>query len=304
MDLGAIVRKIDVFQQKHPVLAFPFAVVKKFGDDSGGYQAALITYYGFLSLFPLLLVLATVLQLLFQNDPQLQRDIATSVSNYFPLLGDDLQKNVHTAGKSGAGLVIGLLFSLYGARGAADALRYALDNMWHVPKASRAGFPKNILHSLSIMLFAGLGFVATVAISAFTSTLGHDLWVNILLNVLGAGVLTLVLCGVFILATAKQLHIKDVWVGAAIAATLVQLLLTFGSILVAQQLKGLDSLYGTFAIVLGLLFWIYLLSRVVVYAAEIDTVRRFKLWPRSITPNTKQPPTVMPTTCMPRPSGT
>lgn len=67
----------------------------------------------------------------------------------------------------------------------------------------------------------------------------------------------------------------------------MQLLLTFGGILVRHQLKSLGSLYGTFAIVLGLLFWLYLLAQVLVYAIEIDTVRTLRLWPRSITPELK-----------------
>ena len=71
-------------------------------------------------------------------------------------------------------------------------------------------------------------------------------------------------------------------VGSTFAAAAIQILLTFGSILVAHQLKNLSALYGTFAIVLGLLFWIYLLAQVIVYSVEIDSVRHLKLWPRGL----------------------
>ena len=54
-----ILRTLDRFQQGHTVLGFPVAVAKKYGDDQAGKHAALLAYYGFLSLFPLLLVFVT-----------------------------------------------------------------------------------------------------------------------------------------------------------------------------------------------------------------------------------------------------
>jgi membrane protein len=280
IDISALARKADAFQQQHPVLAFPYAIIKKFGDDDGGYQAALLTYYGFLSLFPMLLVATTLL--LFADDPALRAEVSQNISNYFPLLGDQLQQSVQSMGKTGAGLAIGVLVTLYGARGFADALRYTLDNMWRVPKSDRSGFPKNVGQSLLIMLVGGVGFLATVAASSLTSGFSHALWMKILFNLVSVVILTLALTFIFRLATSRSFVFKDMVVGAGIAAVIVQLLLTFGGILVAGQLKTMDSLYGTFAIVLGLLFWLYLLARVLVYSAEIDTVRYFGLYPRSL----------------------
>jgi YihY family inner membrane protein len=283
MNIPALLQHVDRFQQKHPVLSHPYAVIKKYGDDNGGYQAALITYYGFLSLFPLLLVLVTLLHLWFRGNPQLQQDVSNSVGHYFPLLGDQLQDRIHTMRSAGVGLAIGILFTLYGARGVADALRFALDNMWQVPKSERAGFPKNMLQSLAIMASGALGFAATVAVSAFSSALGHAMWVKILLNIVGFALVSGVIGMVFRIATSGRVPFKHMMIGASIAALAIQLLLTFGGIILSHQLKNLDSVYGTFAVVLGLLFWIYLLAQILVYAAEADTVRHLKLWPRSLT---------------------
>jgi uncharacterized BrkB/YihY/UPF0761 family membrane protein len=180
--------------------------------------------------------------------------------------------------------VIGLLITFYGARGVADALRHILDNLWQVPKSERSGFPKNILHSFSIMFCGSLAFVAAVAISAFSNSLGHAMWVKLFLNVLGFLSITLVLGIIFRVATFGRVPIKYMFLGASVAGMIVQALLTFGGLILKHQLQNLNSLYGTFAVVLGLLFWIYLLAQVVVYAAEVDTVRHLSLWPRSITP--------------------
>jgi membrane protein len=287
----SIVSKItawaNTFQQRHAPLGFIFAVIKKFGDDNGGYQAALLTYYGFLSLFPLLLVLVTILHLVFANNADLQAQILANISAYFPLLGDQLTESVGDTGKTGIGLLIGLLVTLYGARGAADALRFALDNMWNIRKLKRSGFPKGIVKSLSIIGVGGLSFLATAVVSAATLGFGRAGWVKVVIGILGFAILTGALTTIFHIAPSKRPSIPSVVPGAILAGAIIQLLLTFGSLIIAHQLKNLDTLYGTFAIVLGLLFWIYLLAQVVVYAAEVNTVRAMHLWPRSL--DAKQP---------------
>ena len=59
---------------------------------------------------------------------------------------------------------------------------------------------------------------------------------------------------------------------------------TLGSWLVARQLRHTSELYGFFGIVLGLLFFLYLASQIMVYAAEVNVVRTRRLWPRSVRP--------------------
>jgi YihY family inner membrane protein len=280
--IEATIRKLDLLQQRHPALGLPFAVLKKYGDDSGGYQAALITYYGFLAVFPLLLVMLTVLQIFFHDDASIKHQVASGVSHFFPGIGSLLEENVHSLRRSGIGLAIGLLLTLYGARGVADVLRHTLNNIWQVPRMRRAGFPQGLYRSLLIMVASAFGFAATVAVSSFSALLGHATWVKMVANLAGFGVLFGILLIMFITATARRVPRKDMMLGTGLAAAIIQLLLTFGSVLLAHQFKNFDSLYGTFAAVLGMLFWIYLLAQVVVYAAEIDSVRHLKLWPRAI----------------------
>jgi membrane protein len=281
MDINRAAKKFDAWQQRHTPTAFVFAVIKKYGEDNGGYQAALLTYYGFLSLFPLLLVMITVLQLWFRNDPTVQNELSTSVGHFFPLLGSQLQTQIHGIRRAGLGLAIGILITIYGARGAADAFRFSLDNMWQIPKNKRTGFPKNMLQSLAIMSAGLAGFAATIVASTFTAALGHTWWAKALANILGFFILAFVLGYAFRIATSGRIRYRYMLLGASIAACIMQLLLSTGGIVLARELKHLDSIYGTFAIVLGLIFWIYLMAQVVVCAAEIDTVRHFKLWPRS-----------------------
>lgn len=282
MSIPQIIDRLDQFQQRHPVVGLPYAIIKKFGDDDGGYQAALITYYGFLSIFPLLLVVLTIIQIIFHNNLEVRHEVSQSIGHFLPGIGSALESNVHSMGRSGIGLAIGLLLTFYGARGVADVLRHALNDIWQVPRMRRTGFPKGLLQSLLIMIVAAIGFAATIAVSSFSAALGHAVWVKIVANIAGFFVLFGVLLFVFRTATSRKVPPKDMFVGTAIAAAAMQILLTFGSLLVAHQLKNFDALYGTFAVVLGMLFWIYLLAQVVVYAVEIDSVRHLKLYPRAI----------------------
>jgi YihY family inner membrane protein len=186
-------------------------------------------------------------------------------------------------------LAIGILLTLYGARGVADVLRHALNDIWQVPRMRRTGFPKGLLQSFLIMVVAAIGFAATVAVSSFSAALGHAVWVKVIANIAGFFVLFGVLLFVFRTATSRKVPPRDMFVGTGIAAAIMQILLTFGSLLVAHQLKNFDTLYGTFAVVLGMLFWIYLLAQVVVYAVEIDSVRHLRLYPRAIQNNKPTP---------------
>ena len=80
-------------------LAIPMAVVKKFGDDQGGGLAALVAYYAFFSLFPLLLVFVTILGFVLQGDPSPQKSVENSVLGQFPVIGGQL----HAHALKGAG---------------------------------------------------------------------------------------------------------------------------------------------------------------------------------------------------------
>src|SRR5438270_5582131 len=138
MDLLRPVKAFDRFQQRHTGLAIPMAVVKKFGDDQGGNLAALVAYYAFVSLFPLLLVLVTILGFVLNGDPAAQKAVENSVLSQFPIIG----KQIHTDALQGqvASLVIGLLISLLGGLGVTQASQNAFDRVWAVPFKDRHNF--------------------------------------------------------------------------------------------------------------------------------------------------------------------
>src|SRR5579862_6543222 len=99
--LSAGLHTLDAAQQRSRYLALPVAVIKKFADDNGGQMAGLIAYYGFFSLFPLLLVLVTVLGLVLQGDVSLQDKIVDSSLASFPIIGPQIRSSVHSLNGGG-----------------------------------------------------------------------------------------------------------------------------------------------------------------------------------------------------------
>lgn len=275
-------KRLDGWQRKRPFVSFVFAVVKKAGDDQLGYQAALITYYGFLALFPLLLVATTVLQLVLYRDQHLQARVLNSINQYLPMIGRDLQNNIHGFHKSGLALVIGTIITFYGARGVANALQNGLNHIWQVPRVRRPGFPKNLVTSFSLLL-GNLGFILAAVLSGFAAGLGQSFIFTVISILISLIVLFATFMYIFKAGTvsivARRRHNYSGALGAALGLQVLQLI---GGYVLNHELKRLDGLYGTFAVVLGLLFWLYLQVQVVLYSVEISAVRRLKLWPRSI----------------------
>jgi membrane protein len=158
------VNAADTLQQRHAWLAVPVAVWKKFGDDQAGNQAALIAYYSFVAIFPLLLVLVTVLNIVLKNDPGLQHRLLNSALGQYPVIGQQLG-HISPLTQTGLPLVVGLLGTFFGARGVATAIQNALNTVWEIPFARRPGLPWSLLRSFGLMVVIGLGLIGTTILS-------------------------------------------------------------------------------------------------------------------------------------------
>jgi YihY family inner membrane protein len=281
-----LLQRIDDAQQSHRLLGFMFAVMKKFGGDEAGNLAALIAYYGFFSLFPLLLVFASVLGMVLRDHPALQQTILDSALRNFPVIGGrDIVKNIHAIQGAGASLVVGIVGTLWGGLGVTQATQNAMNRIWGVPRKDRPNFVFSRLRGLLMLLILGTLLIASTFAGGLGASGGS---LGILLRVVGIGLSLLLNFVLFALAyrvlTALPLRWGDVAPGAAVAAVLWSLLQVFGGYYVTHQIEGASNVYGTFAIVIGLLVWIYLGAQITLYCAEINVVRVRHLWPRSLVP--------------------
>jgi membrane protein len=281
-----LTQRVDAFQQRHPAVGFPLAVAYKFFDDQGVYLAALMTYYGFLSLFPLLLLLASILGFALRHNDHLRDEILGSTLSQFPVIGDQLRDPSGLQG-SGVAIVIGALTALYGALGVAQALQHAVNTAWAVPRHRRPNPLKARGRSLLILATAGVAVLATTTLSILAGTAGarHGVFTSptaILTAAAAVAVNTVIFGAVFRIATARRISFADNAPGAVLAAIVWQAMQVFGAAYVSHVVKDRTATYGVFALVLGLLAWTFLVAVGVVISVEVNVVQSRRLYPRSL----------------------
>jgi uncharacterized BrkB/YihY/UPF0761 family membrane protein len=270
------VRRFDRFQQKHKGWAIPMAVIRKFGNDQAGHLAALMAYYAFFSIFPLLLVFTTILGFVLQGDPNFRKSVEDSVIGQFP----GLQLEQHPLTGSVPAIVIGVVGSLWGGLGVTQASQNAFDRVWAVPFKDRPDFIHSRLRGLVLLVCLGVLFVLSVAATGLVTTIGGPL-----VKVGGYAVTLAVNFGLYVASfrflTSATIPTRCLWLGAGVAAVFLSILQLVGTIYI-NHVAHSTSAYGTFATVIGLLVWLHLIAQMTLYAAEINVVVVRKLWPRSL----------------------
>ncbi|MGI8903859.1 MAG: YhjD/YihY/BrkB family envelope integrity protein [Solirubrobacteraceae bacterium] len=280
MDALAPIRAFDRFQRRHKAIGIPIAVLKKFADDGAGNAAALIAYFGFFSLFPLLLLFVTVLGFVLQGDMSAQQSVLHSALKQFPFIGDSLKSTSSLHG-SPIALVVGIVGAALSGLGVTLAAENAFNAVYAVPHKERASFLSGRLRGLKLLVVFGvLQLISTVVSGVVSGGFGGvglaiaGIVVSLLLNLL-------LFFAVFRLLTADTIPTRGLWPGIVLASVLWEILQSAGGAYVGHVTKG-GGAYAQFGAVIAMLVWLYLGARVVVYSAEINTVLTRELWPRSI----------------------
>jgi YihY family inner membrane protein len=282
-----MLRRADDVQRRHSVLAFPFAVLKKFGDDRGSRLAALIAYYGFFSLFPLLLVFATIASLVIKENPELRERLLNSVVEQFPVVGprirETIDDSVRQLASSSLALSVGIVGALWTGTAIVAAAQNAMDEVWDVPRVERPGLIPRVMRAFLLLFVFGASIVLSTLLAG---TGGETGWNAVLLDALSLAGTLLVSVAVFSFAfrvlTVAHVSWRDVLPGAIFAAVAWTVLLLLGGWVVERQISRASVVYGFFAAVIGLLAWISLVAQLFLLAAEINVVRARSLWPRSL----------------------
>jgi uncharacterized BrkB/YihY/UPF0761 family membrane protein len=273
---------LDRLQRRSRVAGFLIAVVYKYVDDQGSYLAALITYYAFVSLFPALLLLTTVLGVVLVGHPALQAQILQSAVAQFPVIGKQLGQPQGLSGGT-AGVVIGIAGALYGGLGVGQAAQNAMDAMWAVPRNIRPDPIRSRLRSLLLLLVLGSALIATTVLSAVnraSRSLGVVASAGIV--VVAVAINTGVCLLVFKVATARDVTYRQVLPGAVAAAMVWQLLQWFGAVYVGHVVKSASATNSVFALVLGLLAFLYLISTTLLLCGQVNVVATDHLYPRAL----------------------
>lgn len=276
------VERWDALQRKHPWAGYPLAVIYKYMDDHGPFLAALITYYAFVSLFPLLLLLSTGLSVVLSGSPDLRAEVMRSALGEFPVIGSQLAEPKGLGGGT-AGVVIGILGAVYGCLGVGQAIQHAMNTAWAVPRNRRPDPFKARGRSALLVGTVGLALVGSTVLSGlggFADSLGLAGRVALLAASVAVN------AGAFILAfrigTSRRLTIRQVLPGALGAAVAWQLLQSLSPEYIQNVVRRASAINGVFAVVLGLLAFLYLAAVAVVLCVEINVVRVDGLHPRSL----------------------
>ncbi len=280
MDFMRPVRAFDGFQQRHKGLALPMAVVRKFGNDQAGNLAALLSYYGFFSLFPLLLVFTTILGYVLAGDKSAQQSVENSVLGQLPLIGNQI--TTHSLSGSAVALILGLATALWAGLGVTNAAQNALNTVWAVPFKRRPNFFKSRLRGIGLLASLGILFIVSTAASGIVSG-GFG---GVAAKIAGYVFALVLNFGLFLASyrfmTVTDVPTRDLRIGAGVGAVLWTVLQSVGGYYIGHVEKGNKGTYGTFATVIALLIWLHLGAQIFLYSAEINVVLSRRLWPRSL----------------------
>ena len=223
----------DGMQRRHGVLGFPYAVIKKYGDDDGGREAALITYYGFLSIFPLLLLGVALLSRVLTANPELLQRLIDEIVP--PALRSTVEQSVTTLPTSTVPFIAGLIGLLFAGTGVVFSAYQTLNNVAAVPRRLRAGFFSRYVRVFVMLLTLLLGALAvgalTVAVTALPGLLGAERAVAALGSALI--IFTVLLLGARLLLS-RPAPLRAIWPSAALGAATVTVVLSFGPPLLAR----------------------------------------------------------------------
>lgn len=279
--------RVDAFQRRHRIVGFPIAVVYKYFDDQGAYLSAIVTYYAFVAIFPLLLLGTSILGFVLQGNEALSDRLLDSALSQFPIIGTELGTPDGLQGSAGA-IIVGAVTATYGAMGLGQALQNAANIAWSVPRNSRANPFLLRLRSIALLLVSGIGILVlaiTTSVLSNTDAIGTNLEpaVQRIVQIASFLLTVMIFAAVFRLISLGRARLRAVLPGAFVTGLLWQALQWVGNTYVREVIGKADSQVNqTFALVLGLVAFIYVASIMVVLGLEVNVVLRRHLYPRAL----------------------
>ena len=273
--------KVDTYQQQHKAMAIPIAVFKKFSEDQSTNLASMIAFWAFFSIFPLLLVLVTLLGFLLPADTK--TSVLHQVAEYFPLLNTS-----SISGLTGSwwALIIGIVTALWSGSAVVRTTQQAFNSVWEIPIHQRPKLVEQVLRSIFVLATIGVGLVLSVFITGFVSGASNTLHLAWFGHVIGYLIAIALDIGLFIAAfrmlTDRDLSTRDVLPGALLSGVVFWILQSLSSLIISHYLSNAQSTYGTFATVITMLWWFYITSIVTLLGAQLNVVLKERLYPRGL----------------------
>jgi YihY family inner membrane protein len=241
-----------------------------------GRNASVLSFFSFLTIFPLMLAATTILGFVLQDNEELQEDIVDGALADIPVLGQQRANDPSSLTGRVVALLIGLLGALWSSTKAFVGLQGALDDVWEIDVDDRPSMPVQRGKALLGIAIIGAAQVGNVAISSIVQEVDLPAGGRILLVIATATINVVVLATMYRFLTSADPSYRDVWPGAIVAGTVITGLQYFGTWIVTRITQNASDTYGNFALVLGLVTWLGLIAITTIMCAELNAalVRR------------------------------
>jgi len=246
--------------------------IENFRTHRTGRNAALVAHYGFLSVFPLLLVFTTILGFVLQSRPHFRDQIINSAFNRIPIIGEKVGSQPQELKGNVLVLIFGLMIALWAGMRAFNVLQSALDDIAEVAMPRRRSLLQTRVRSLLGIAFVGGAQIATAILTSLVAVSGVQVLTRVLLVIGAVVVNTAVIAAVFRWLCVQHRGWRQVAPGAIAAGVAFATLQIAGTVVVGRAIANASSIYGTFASVIALLTWLSLHAVVALVGAEINHV--------------------------------
>jgi YihY family inner membrane protein len=273
--------RIDASQKRFKPTSVGVATFKKFSEDRTTTLAATIAFWGFFSIFPLFLVLVTVLGWVLPASDK--ANVLKHVAAMFPLL--DTSTITGLTGSLWA-LILGLATALWSGMGAVRTVQNAFNSVWEIPYHKRPGLLEQVGRSLFVLFTIGALVVITTLITGFVTSNSTGVNLGPVGRIVGLVISIALDVGLFVAAfrllTDREVTTRDVLPGAVFAGIVFFILQELSAFIISRHLKSAQPTYGRFATVITILWWFYLQAVVTLLGAQLNVVLKGGLFPRSL----------------------
>ncbi|MQA02794.1 MAG: hypothetical protein GEV07_08770 [Streptosporangiales bacterium] len=284
--IASIKRKVEAWFAAARAASQPFdhlvRALSRYSEQQGDRLAGAVTYFGFLSFFPLLAVAFAILAYVVVVYPEARQQVTEAVEASFPGLIGSGPGKIDLSRIAGAGIgagVVGLLGLVYSGTGWIDALRDALRTMWLQPRHQAPNILLKKAWDLVVLAVFGVALVASVSFSSLATSAtrwaltavdlhtlpGLDVALRVLAVVVAVAFDAALLAVLFVVLPGVRTPLPVLVRGAVLGAVGFEVLKLLGTFLIGRTTS--NPVYGAFALTVGLLVWINLVARVTVFAA-------------------------------------
>lgn len=266
--------RLMAWRQRSNAVDVAVPTIEAYGRHRSGRNAALISHYGFLSIFPLVLALTTILGFVLDGRPDLQAKILDSALARLPIIGQAIGSDPSELRGNAALLVFGLLAALWSGLRAFIAVGIALDDVRELTREQRSSFAVMRARALLGVAVIGGSQVGSATITSIAGA-GDFATINRILLVIGALAINTATVGLtYRWLCSVRPSWREVLPGAVCAGFVFALMQFVGTTVVVRLIANASPVYGTFATVIGLFTWLALHATVALLSAELNEVLR------------------------------